>query len=149
MPPVCPGLFDQLPITHTSRAKTQAMNTTFNVIIAGSRGFNDLGLLRLKCDQILKNKTDVVVISGTAQGADRLGELYAMERGFEVVQMPADWTTHGKRAGYLRNEAMAEKAHALIAFWDGQSKGTKHMIDIAKAKKLMVRVILYNNEPHQ
>lgn len=125
-----------------------SMYETFNVIIAGSRGFDHLGLLRLKCDRILGNKTNVVVISGTAQGADRLGELYATERGFKVMQMPADWTTHGKRAGYLRNEAMAEKAHALIAFWDGQSKGTKHMIDIAKAKGLMVRVILYNSKPH-
>lgn len=40
---------------------------------------------------------------------------------------------------------MAEIADALIAFWDGSSKGTKHMIDIAKNKNLLVRVIEYNN----
>lgn len=52
---------------------------------------------------------------------------------------------YGKSAGYKRNSEMAEIADALIAFWDCSSKGTKDMIDIAKNKNLLVRVIKYNN----
>ena len=38
---------------------------------------------------------------------------------------------------------MAEYADALVAFWDGNSPGTKHMIKVAKEKKLDVRVKRY------
>ena len=53
------------------------------------------------------------------------------------------WDKYGKKAGYLRNVEMAENANALIAFWDGKSKGTKHMIDIATERNLPIRVIRY------
>lgn len=56
----------------------------------------------------------------------------------------ADWDKHGKAAGFKRNTEMAKYADALIAFWDGKSKGTKHMIDTAKSHNLKVRVIAYN-----
>ena len=56
---------------------------------------------------------------------------------------PAQWKKFGKRAGYRRNEQMAEVADALIAFWDGSSRGTKHMIDIMNEKNLLVRVVEY------
>lgn len=120
----------------------------FRVIIAGSRDFSDYNLLREKCDRILsdqKNNHQIVIVSGTARGADRLGEKYAKERGYEVRQYPADWDAHGKSAGFIRNREMAKNADALIAFWDGQSKGTKLMIDLAKDHGLAVRVINTNN----
>lgn len=113
----------------------------YHVIIAGSREFTNYELLCERCDHLLANRTEVVVISGTARGADQLGERYAKERGLGLVQMPADWDAHPKRAGYLRNVAMAEKAQALIAFWDGKSRGTEHMIRIARECGLAVRVV--------
>lgn len=112
----------------------------FAVIIAGSRDFNDYDLLKQKCDFYLQNKTDVVIISGTAKGADQLGERYAQERGLSCRQFPANWDLHGKRAGYLRNTEMAQHAHALIAFTNG-SRGTAHMIKTAANKGLLVRVV--------
>ena len=115
----------------------------FRVIIAGGREFNDYNLLKEKCDSVLRNKKEVVIISGCARGADILGEKYANEKGFKIREYPADWNL-GKKAGYLRNTQMAENADALIAFWDGVSKGTKNMIDIATKKGLLVRVIRYN-----
>lgn len=124
--------------------ETNNNNSAFRVIIAGSRGFSDYDLLRTKCDRILSGIStgrQIVVVSGTARGADQLGERYARERGFAVRQFPADWERHGKQAGYLRNREMAENADALIAFWDGQSHGTKMMIDLAMERGLNVRII--------
>ena len=118
----------------------------FRVIIAGGRDFNDYPLLKAKCDNILADKTAthrIIVVSGAAKGADSLGEQYAREKGYTVERYPADWNTHGRAAGPIRNAQMANNADALIAFWDGQSKGTKSMINIAKTKGLGVRVISY------
>jgi hypothetical protein len=91
----------------------------------------------------LVNQKDVEIVSGTAAGADTLGERYAQEKGYEVKKFPAQWDLYGKSAGYKRNQQMAEYADGLIAFWDGKSRGTKHMIDIATNKGLKVRVIRY------
>lgn len=113
------------------------------VIIAGGRDFNDYNTLRDYCDAILANQTDVEIVSGNATGADALGERYAKERGYKVSLYPAKWEQHGKKAGILRNTVMASFSDALIAFWDGRSKGTAHMIDIAKEKNLKVRIKRY------
>jgi len=113
------------------------------VIIAGGRNFNDYNKLRESCDNILVNQKDVEIVSGTAAEADTLGERYAQEKGYEVKKFPAQWDLYGKSAGYKRNQQMAEYADGLIAFWDGKSRGTKHMIDIATNKGLKVRVIRY------
>jgi hypothetical protein len=77
------------------------------------------------------------VVSGCAHGADKLGERWAASLKIPVARFPADWDTHGKRAGFIRNSEMAEYADACIVFWNGTSKGTKHMIDIAKRKQGM------------
>ena len=110
------------------------------VIIAGSRAFQDYELLKSTCDKMLEHVQDVEIVSGTANGADKLGEKYAAENGFPVKQFPADWANLGKRAGFVRNSQMAEYADALIAFWDGKSKGTKMMIEIAQKEGLLIKV---------
>lgn len=76
------------------------------------------------------------VVSGTALGIDQAAIEWAHGVGIPVRKFPANWNKHGKRAGYLRNEEMADYADALIAIWDGESRGTKHMIDIAYRRKL-------------
>ena len=118
----------------------------FRVIIAGTRTFTDYTLLQRECNHLLSEKQrthNIVVVSGTARGADTLGERYARERGFQLRRFPADWDKDGKKAGMLRNYRMADNADALIAFWDGTSRGTANMIDIARKKNLPVRVIHY------
>lgn len=120
----------------------------FRVIIAGGRDFQDYQLLKAKCDAILANKRQthsIIIVSGTARGADFLGEVYAKKNGFRVERYPANWDTDGKAAGPIRNAQMADVADALIAFWDGRSRGTRNMIDVATSKGLLVRTILYNN----
>ena len=113
------------------------------VIIAGSRNFDDYELLCQKADKILSKQSEVEIVSGAAKGADKLGERYAEERGYPVKRFPADWGNHGKCAGYIRNAEMAMYADALIAFWNQNSSGTKHMIDLGELYELKVRVIKY------
>ena len=118
----------------------------FRVIIAGGRHFGNYDLLKDKCVAILANKMetcDVHIVSGCASGADSLGEAFADEFQLKVDKFPADWDKFGKSARYKRNVQMAENADALIVFWDGKSKGTNHMINIAKEKNLPTRIIKY------
>lgn len=105
-------------------------------IIAGSRSITDISCVQLAMSQC--SWTPSLVLSGTARGVDQLGEQWAKENNIKVARFPADWSSHGKGAGYIRNELMADNADALVALWDGESRGTKHMIKIARSKKLMV-----------
>lgn len=117
------------------------------VIIAGTRDFNDYAFLKKNVDYFLQginpNNEEIEIVSGNARGADKLGERYAKEHNLPVKLFPANWDKYGKRAGYLRNQEMANYADVLIAFWDEKSKGTKHMIDIAKKQDLTVIVVGY------
>ena len=108
------------------------------VIIAGCRDFHDYGIL---LDAIQESKMDItIVVSGGAPGVDTLGEQYADEMNIPVHVYEADWDKHGRAAGPIRNRKMAENAEALIALWDGKSKGTKNMIETATKKGLLVYV---------
>lgn len=120
------------------------MPNRFNIIIAGSRSFNDYAMLAQVCDNIIKNANSskiVKIISGNSRGADILGEHYATERGYELQRIPADWNKYGKSAGPIRNSQMVAEADLLICFWDGTSKGTKHMISVAKKKNITTHII--------
>ena len=111
------------------------------IIVAGSRSFNDYKLLTDKLEYFLQNQKDITIISGKAKGADSLGEDYAHQNFHKLEEYPAMWDLYGKRAGYMRNEEMAKVADAAIIFWDGQSKGTKHMIDLCKKFKIKLRIV--------
>lgn len=109
-------------------------------IIAGSRDFDDYELIK---ETLLKYNDITEIVSGCARGADLLGEKFALEYNIPIKKFPAEWDKYGKSAGYRRNEQMAMYADALVAFWDGKSRGTKHMIDFAKQLGLKVSVIIY------
>jgi len=96
--------------------------------VVGGRNFNNYELLRTKLDQLQIGK----IISGGAQGADRLAEKYAQEKGIPLQVFPADWSRYGRAAGPIRNEEIVKNANALIAFWDGTSPGTKSSIALAQ-----------------
>ena len=118
--------------------------TDYRVIIAGSRSFNDYELLREQCLSILQEKMRthrVIIVSGHARGADSLGERFANEFRLPFELHPAKWRLLGKAAGMVRNAEMAKCSDALIAFWDGESRGTRHMINFARKIGLEVSVI--------
>ncbi len=121
------------------------MASSMKVIIAGGRSYSQFYKMIGKMDMFLSkcNNLDIEIVSGTAVGADKLGEDYAELREYKVKRFPADWDKFGKGAGFKRNTEMAEYADALVAFWDGQSRGTMHMINIAKKKGLQVKVVKY------
>lgn len=116
---------------------------SFQVIIAGGRDFSNYELLCRKCDQFFCNTRPSAIISGMARGADSLGVRYAEEHNIPVLEFPAMWNKLGKRAGMIRNIQMLDAADAVVAFWDGQSKGTGHMISETKKRGLPIRVVSY------
>lgn len=110
------------------------------VIIAGSREGFVLGDVLDAYEQSGFIATEIV--SGGARGVDRLGELLAYQKSIQVKQFIPDWDGFGKKAGHVRNREMGDYADALIALWDGESKGTKGMIEYAEKKGLQVYVFL-------
>lgn len=113
------------------------------IIIAGSRGFSDYDLLRAKCDYWFSNTSDIEIVCGGTRGADLLGKQYAQECGYGIKMFIPDWDGLGKRAGMVRNAQMGDYADALVAFWNGKSRGTKHMIEYAKTKGLKIRIQMF------
>jgi len=117
------------------------------LIIAGSRTINDvvhtMGLL----DELYPVGVDEVVC-GMAKGPDLFGRTWAQRDEIPVIEFPADWTKYGKTAGFIRNCEMAKYGDELIAFWDGKSHGTKHMIQcmMDECKPFQVILIKDNNE---
>lgn len=98
--------------------------------IVGSRKFHDYAVLCRVVEQVKGNVS--VIVSGGAKGADTLAEKYARENGIELIVYPANWALYGKSAGFRRNESIVAHADAVIAFWDGSSRGTLHTIELAK-----------------
>ena len=114
------------------------------VIIAGGRDFNNYAKLYCFCKrQLFGIVSDIEIVSGRANGTDRLGEKFARANNYIVKEFPANWDKYGKSAGYIRNLEMAEYADFLIAFWDGKSKGTKYMIDLARKHNLKIKICNY------
>ena len=111
------------------------------VIIAGTRykdkdakiAFDDYNLVVEAVARSGFNITEVV--SGTAIGADRLGEKWAIANGIPIKEIPADWNRYGNAAGPMRNKAMAEYADAAIVVWDGKSPGSRNMVENMIRKK--------------
>lgn len=118
------------------------------IVIAGSRNFNNYDFLENKINELIKNKQiDITeIVSGKAKGADFLGEKYASLNNISIKEFPANWNLYGKKAGFLRNQEMGNYADVLIAFWDGNSKGTKHMIDYMKSLKKQVFVFNFKEQ---
>lgn len=107
-------------------------------IIAGSRDATSyISLLNAVKESNISIST---IVSGGARGADKLGELYATRNNIPLQIYRANWDMYGKRAGHIRNRQMAECSEALIALWDGKSKGTQNMINVAKELNLKVFV---------
>lgn len=115
------------------------------VIVAGGRDFDNYQLLCRRLDYFFQ-KIRPIIICGEAKGADALGRRYAEEMGLEIMSFPAQWEKYGKSAGYRRNEEMAHIADGLVAFWDGESKGTKHMIEYMQKLGKKVKIVKYEKK---
>lgn len=119
----------------------------FRVLIAGGRDFTDEVLLQVKMDRFLeelsKRGDDIIVVSGGARGADKLGEAYAVAKGYKIEQYLPDWNAFGKAAGFIRNTAMVKVADAVVAFWDEKSRGTENTIKTTYRYGKDIRIVKY------
>lgn len=123
------------------------------IIIAGSRTLTNINIIDIINNSLLNltnseglSRKQIQIISGGATGVDTLAIHFALDNDIPYKKFPANWHEYGKKAGYLRNIEMANYADALIAIWDGKSKGTKHMIDIAEKKGLKIYIYKVEND---
>lgn len=111
------------------------------IIVCGSRNWNYRQIISDRL-ALLPGEDDTVVVHGCAKGADRMAEQEAQKLGLLVERYPAEWGKFGKRAGLLRNIEMAQAgADLCIAFWDGRSTGTAHMMDTARKYEIPVEIV--------
>jgi hypothetical protein len=115
------------------------------IIVAGSRTYTNKARVFELLDKIAEDQSKkgclIEIVSGLAKGPDMFGKEWAHKNDFTVHEFPANWDKYGKRAGYLRNVEMAEFSDALLAFHVNNSRGTKHMIDIAYKNDLQVAIV--------
>lgn len=114
-----------------------------NIVICGSRNFDDYKLFQVEMDEFLnmREKETITLVSGGARGADSMARTYAQKYDYKFKEYLADWDGLGKKAGFVRNAQMLEIADTIIAFWDGKSKGTAHMIKEAIRRNIPLVVV--------
>jgi hypothetical protein len=112
------------------------------VVICGSR---DLQNYQLVEEAVTRSGFEIsTVLSGSSRGVDRLGIAFARNHHHPVQVFMPEWERFGKRAGMVRNREMAQTAEAVIAIWDGQSRGTRNIIELASNRHLPCFVLLVN-----
>lgn len=109
--------------------------------VIGSRTFSNSALLAEHMDEVCAAYHVSVVVSGGAKGADSLAANYAASRGLPVQIFEPDWAQFGRGAGPIRNKAIVNAADVVLAFWDGESKGTQQALTYAKQKAKQVIVV--------
>lgn len=120
------------------------------MLVCGSRDYADKERLFAVLDSLWRPAVRAIpemepvsaIIEGCAHGADRLAEEWAVSRGVVCLHRPADWAQHGRKAGVIRNAQMlGEHPQFVVAFLADRanpSKGTQHMIDLAKERHFLV-----------
>jgi hypothetical protein len=109
-------------------------------IIAGSRSIKSLSTVINAFNGCQFKDKITEIVSGGATGVDQLGEQLAKKIGVSTKIFLANWQKYGKMAGMIRNREMAQYADALIAVYDGVSRGTKNMIEEATKRGLKIYV---------
>lgn len=118
------------------------------LIIAGSRDIDDYQVVRQAViDSGLWEKygKSIEVVCGMAKGVDLQGFKFAAKNHLVIHRFPADWNTHGKKAGHMRNREMGDFSDELLAVWDGKSRGTKGMIEYMQSLGKPTHVIIKEN----
>lgn len=115
------------------------------VLVCGSRSYDDVDQMADVLSAAYSwSEEPVTLIHGGARGADQLAAACAVSFGWPAVEYKPDWDRQGRKAGYMRNEVMVREADEVWAFWDGESKGTKHSIDLALHHKKHLHVVFFS-----
>jgi hypothetical protein len=127
------------------------------LLVCGSRTIRDTTYIKGPT-QWAKNQIDaywyynlacydeLIMIEGAAKGIDTIAKEYAQENDWKIEEYPAEWDKYGKSAGYIRNELMVKAADEVLILWDGESKGTKHDIDLCEKYNKPYVVLIYNDK---
>lgn len=127
------------------------------LIVAGSRSISDFRTVESAILQFTAGGSvkGIEIVSGGARGVDACAERFAVERSLEYTEFEPDWDDldhpnavvkegeygeYNAAAGPIRNGEMAEYGDALVAIWDGESAGTRSMIEEALERGLDVYV---------
>ena len=110
--------------------------------VIGSRTFNNYSLLKTKLLAIHNRKTIELIVSGGANGADKLSERFAKEFSIPTLIHLPDWNKYGKGAGFIRNKLIVDDCDGVVAFIVNNSKGANHTVNIAKKNKK--KTLVYN-----
>lgn len=123
------------------------------LVVAGSRSISDYDVVhKAIIDSPFWPMYHGTIISGDAAGVDKQVNQFASELwdggdfDIDFEEYEANWDTHGKAAGPIRNEEMAKEADALIAVWDGESNGTRNMIEKALEQNCEIFITVINDE---
>lgn len=114
-----------------------------HVGVVGSRSFDDFDLMCRHLKFYVSSNS--IIVSGGAKGADSLAREYAQLYGIQIVEIYPDYKTHGPSAPFIRNGQIVDRSDFIVAFWDGQSKGTLDTINKAKRQQKRVFKILYKD----
>ena len=107
------------------------------LLIAGSRGITNFDL-----SEHVPEGVDII-ISGGAKGIDTLAEQFADDNGIEKLIVRPQYEKYGRAAPIKRNEEMVNICDAVLAVWDGKSKGTRHTLNYARKKeKIIIEIVV-------
>lgn len=108
------------------------------VAVIGSRTYTDTQFIFDNLDKIDDKRGIDFIVSGGARGADIRSRWWANNKSKQLLEFLPNWNMYGKSAGFIRNEKIVDNADLVLAFWDGESKGTKHSIDLAIKKNIRI-----------
>ncbi len=120
------------------------MESPINIGVVGSRSFANYEFLKEILDEhffLPIGDVLVKIISGGARGADALARQYSEERDLELIEFLPEWDKYsGKSAAIVRNQKIVDHSDIIVAFWDGESRGTRHTLRLAKKAGVSTRV---------
>ena len=123
--------YAQAAYLHQQNKTKETAVKEYKLIVAGGRDFVDYQRAHAVLFALAEEAgedLEISIVSGMARGADAVGHAIAKAENIKCYEFPADWEKHKRAAGYRRNAQMAAFADGLLAFWDGKSRGTYHMI---------------------
>ena len=110
------------------------------VAVIGSRGLTVKDLGKYLPEQVTE------IISGGARGIDRCARAYARKQGIKLTEYFPEYERFGRSAPLKRNITIMESADLVLAFWDGESHGTKFVIDNCNKRKIPIRIFVPNRK---
>lgn len=102
------------------------------ILVCGGRDYTNHAMVDRVLRAVLKKHPQITIIHGDARGADRIAKAWAIRMRLPYESCPADWDTHKKAAGPIRNQQMLDTGiDAVVAFPGGN--GTADMCSRAEA----------------